>query len=61
MSLEVEVMLDILKNVFIYLLTVWVFIATHRHSLVVESGGYSLVAMCSTVIVVASLGAEHRL
>ena len=30
-------------------------------SLVVESGGYSLVAVCGLLILVASLVAEHRL
>ena len=46
-----------------YLLTLfvacWVFIALFRLPLVVESGGYSLVALCR-LITAASLVAEHR-
>ena len=38
-----------------------VFIAAHGLSLVVESGGYSLIAVCKLLIVVASLVAEHGL
>ena len=38
-----------------------VFVAIHRLSLVAASGGYSLVAVCSVLIAVASLVAEHRL
>ena len=33
----------------------------HRFSLVAESRGYSLIAMLSLLILVASLGVEHRL
>ena len=39
----------------------WVFIAAHGLSLVVESGGYSLIAACKLLIVAASLVAEHGL
>ena len=38
----------------------WVF-AAHGLSLVVESGGYSLVVVCGLLIAVASLVASHRL
>ena len=38
----------------------WVFVATHRLSLVVESGGYSLIAVHGLLIVVASLTLDHR-
>ena len=39
----------------------WVFVAVLRLSLVVESGGYSLVVMCRLLIVVTSFAAEHGL
>ena len=39
----------------------WVSVVAHRLSLLVESRGYSLVAVCWLPIVVASLGAEHEL
>ena len=39
----------------------WVFIAVHRLSLVTAREGYSLVAVCRLLIVVASFVAEHRL
>ena len=38
-----------------------VFVAIHRLSLVAASGGYSLVAVCSILIAVASLVVWHRL
>ena len=48
-------------NNFIYFWLCWVFIAAHRLSLVVVSGGYSLVAMHGRLIVAASLFGEHGL
>ena len=39
----------------------WVFVAVCRLSLVVASGGYSLVAVHGLLIAVASLVSEHRL
>ena len=45
----------------IYFRLCWVFIATLRFSLVVESGGYSLVTVRGLLIAVASLVAEYRL
>ena len=45
----------------IYSWLCWVFIAVLRFSLVVASGGYSLVAVCGFLSAVASLVAEHRL
>ena len=39
----------------------WVFVAAHRFSPVAESGGFSLVAACRLLIVVASLVVEHGL
>ena len=39
----------------------WVFIDAQGLSLVVVSGGYSLVAVCGLLIVMASLVAEHAL
>ena len=39
----------------------WVFVATCGLSLVVASGGYSLVSVCRLLTAVASLAAEHRL
>ena len=38
-----------------------IFIAVHGLSLVVASGGYSLVVACRLLVVVASLIVEHRL
>ena len=60
---------------FIYFWLRWVFLAAHRHSSCgergllsscsvwasVESGGYSLVAVCGLLVLMASLVAEHRL
>ena len=57
MALHIIPLLD-LKN---YLLLHWVFTAAHRLSLVPVSGGYSLVAVCGLLTVVASLVAEHWL
>ena len=39
----------------------WVLVAAHRLSLVVVSGGYSLVVVRRLLIEVASLVAEYRL
>ena len=39
----------------------WVFVASHRLSLVFSNEGYSIVAVCGLLIVVSSLVAEHRL
>ena len=39
----------------------WVSVVAHTLSLLVESRGYSLVAVCWLPIVVAALGAEHEL
>ena len=39
----------------------WVFVDEHRLSLVVASGGYSLVSVRGLLITVASLVVEHRL
>ena len=51
-----------LKNIlFVYLRLCWVFVAVQAFSLVAVSGGYSLVAVCGLLFVVASLVAEHRL
>ena len=48
--------------VFIYLFWLcWVSVAAHRRSLVVVSGGYSLVAVCGLLIAVVSLVVEHGL
>ena len=47
-------------NNFIYFWLCWVFIAAHMLSLVVVSGGYSLVVVHGHLIAVASLVAEHR-
>ena len=38
-----------------------VFVAVHRLSLVVVSRGYSLVAVCRLIMIVASFVAKHRL
>ena len=46
---------------FIYFWLCWIFIVAHGLSLVVMSGGCSLVALHGLLIVVASLVAEHRL
>ena len=46
---------------FIYFWLCWVFVAVQAFSLVAVSGGYSLVAVCGLLVVVASLVAEHRL
>ena len=46
---------------FICLWLYWVFIAVRGLSLVVASRGYSLVAVCELLTVVASLVAEHSL
>ena len=46
---------------FIYFWLCWVFFAASRLSLVVGSGGYSLVALHRLLIAVASLIVEHRL
>ena len=45
----------------IYFWLCWVFIAVLRFSLVVASGGDSLVTIRGLLIAVASLVAEHRL
>jgi len=47
--------------IFVYFWLCQVFITTCGLSLVVASGGYSLVAGCVCLIVVASLAVEHRL
>ena len=46
---------------FIYFCLCWVFIAMWGISLVAAIGGYSLVAVCRLLIVMASLVAEHGL
>ena len=46
---------------FYYFWLCWVFVAAHGRSPVVESGSYSLVAVCGPLIAVAALVAEHRL
>ena len=54
----------IMKRVvlFLYLfLVALVFIAVHKLSLVVVSRGYSLVAVCRLIMIVASFVAKHRL
>ena len=48
------------KNIFYLFITTWVFIAVHRLSLVVASGGSSLVAM-HRLVSVTFLVAEHEL
>ena len=53
MILKINVFL--INNVFIYFWLHWVFVAALELSLVVASGGYSLVAVCELLIVVASL------
>ena len=45
----------------IYFCLHWVFVAVSSLSLVAASRGYSLVAVCRLLIVVASLVVEHRL
>ena len=47
-----------LNNIYFWLC--WIFVATHRLSLVVASRGYSLVVVCRLLIAVASV-AEHGL
>ena len=52
------------KNFLMYLFIFWlhwVFVAACGLSLVVASGGYSLVAVHGLIMAVASLVAEHRL
>ena len=47
---------------FIYFWLLWVFIAAHKLSLVVASGGgYSLVVMCRLFVAVHSFVVKHRL
>ena len=46
---------------FIYFWLHWVFVAAHRLSLVVASGGYSFIAVRRLLVVVASLFEEHGL
>ena len=52
-------------DIYIYILNFywlcWVFVAAHGFSLVLASGGYSLVVACRLLTVVASLVAKHRL
>ena len=48
-----------LKNIYFWLC--WVFVAECGPSLVVASGGYSLVAVLGLLTAVSSLVAEHRL
>ena len=43
----------------VYFRLCWVFVASRRLSLVVESRGYSLVVVFGLLTVVASLVAEH--
>ena len=47
------------KDLFIYFWLRWVFIGTGRLSLILASGGYSLLAVCGLLVEVASLVAEH--
>ena len=49
------------RNFFLNLFLHWVFTAEHKFSLVVTSGGYSLVAGHGLLIAVVSLVAEHGL
>ena len=49
------------KIVFIYFWLCWVIVAARELSLVAESRGYLLVAVCKRLTVVASLVEEHRL
>ena len=46
-------------NLFIYFWLHWVFVAVHRLSLVVASGGYSSVVVRGFLIAVASLVVEY--
>ena len=46
---------------FFYFCLPWVFAAAHSFSLAAGIRGYSLVAVCGLLTVVASLVAEHRL
>ena len=48
------------ENVFIYFCLHWVFVATLRLSLVTESSGSSIVAVCGLLVVVASLVVGSR-
>ena len=48
-------------NLYSYFWLCWVFIAVHRLSLVVASGGYSLVVAFGPLVAVASLVTEHGL
>ena len=50
-----------LINYFIYFWLRWVFVAAHRLSLVVASGGYSSLAVHGLLIEVASLVVEYGL
>ena len=53
------ILLYIYIYIYIYWLQ-WVFAAVSGLSLVVESGGYPLVAVHRLLIAAASLGAEHK-
>ena len=46
---------------FLNLFLHWVFTAEHKFSLVVTSGGYSLIAVCGFLIAMTSVVAEHQL
>ena len=50
----------LLPSIFIYFWLCWVFIAARVFSLVVASGGYSLVAMRELLIAMTSI-VQHRL